>query len=160
MANNNENILDKARTAGLARPQAGMSVPDGYFEAFADRMSSLLPERPELLVADTPSPQRSFWTAVRPYVYMAAMFAGVWCMLHIFHSLSGKGELAPMDSNPVLASALATDDLVYDYVLTDVSARDVVDQFMDDGLIDEDFDMDEFSQDLAVDADTNQILPQ
>ncbi|MEZ3577260.1 MAG: hypothetical protein K1W01_07175 [Muribaculaceae bacterium] len=160
MANNNENILDKARTAGLARPQAGMSVPDGYFEAFADRMTSRLPERPELLVADTPSPQRSFWTAVRPYVYMAAMFAGVWCMLHIFHSLSGKGELAPMDSNPVLASALATDDLVYDYVLTDVSARDVVDQFMDDGLIDEDFDMDEFSQDLAVDADTNQILPQ
>lgn len=160
MANNNENILDKARTAGLARPQAGMSVPDGYFEAFADRMTSRLPERPELLVADTPSPQRSFWTAVRPYVYMAAMFAGVWCMLHIFHSLSGKGELAPMDSNPVLASALATDDLVYDYVLTDVSARDVVDQFMDDGLIDEDFDMDEFSQDLTVDADTNQILPQ
>ena len=160
MANNNENILDKARTAGLARPQAGMSVPDGYFEAFADRMTSRLPERPELLVADTPSPQRSFWTAVRPYVYMAAMFAGVWCMLHIFHSLSGKGELAPMDSNPVLASALATDDLVYDYVLTDVSARDVVDQFMDDGLIDEDFDMDEFSQDLVVDADTNQILPQ
>lgn len=160
MANNNEKILDKARTAGLARPQAGMSVPDGYFEAFADRMTSRLPERPELLVADTPSPQRSFWTAVRPYVYMAAMFAGVWCMLHIFHSLSGKGELAPMDSNPVLASALATDDLVYDYVLTDVSARDVVDQFMDDGLIDEDFDMDEFSQDLAVDADTNQILPQ
>ena len=160
MANNNENILDKARTAGLARPQAGMSVPDGYFEAFADRMTSRLPERPELLVADTPSPQRSFWTAVRPYVYMAAMFAGVWCMLHIFHSLSGKGELAPLDSNPVLASALATDDLVYDYVLTDVSARDVVDQFMDDGLIDEDFDMDEFSQDLAVDADTNQILPQ
>lgn len=160
MANNNENILDKARTAGLARPQAGMSVPEGYFEAFADRMTSRLPERPELLVADTPSPQRSFWTAVRPYVYMAAMFAGVWCMLHIFHSLSGKGELAPMDSNPVLASALATDDLVYDYVLTDVSARDVVDQFMDDGLIDEDFDMDEFSQDLAVDADTNQILPQ
>lgn len=160
MANNNENILDKARTAGLARPQAGMSVPEGYFEAFADRMTSRLPERPELLVADTPSPQRSFWTSVRPYVYMAAMFAGVWCMLHIFHSLSGKGELAPMDSNPVLASALATDDLVYDYVLTDVSARDVVDQFMDDGLIDEDFDMDEFSQDLAVDADTNQILPQ
>lgn len=160
MANNNENILDKARTAGLARPQAGMSVPEGYFEAFADRMTSRLPERPELLVADTPSPQRSFWTAVRPYVYMAAMFAGVWCMLHIFHSLSGKGELVPMDSNPVLASALATDDLVYDYVLTDVSARDVVDQFMDDGLIDEDFDMDEFSQDLAVDADTNQILPQ
>ena len=160
MANNNENILDKARTAGLARPQAGMSVPDGYFEAFADRMTSRLPERPELLVADTPSPQRSFWTAVRPYVYMAAMFAGVWCMLHIFHSLSGKGELAPMDSNPVLARALANAALVYDYVLTDVSARDVVDQFMDDGLIDEDFDMDEFSQDLAVDADTNQILPQ
>ena len=77
MANNNENILDKARTAGLARPQAGMSVPDGYFEAFADRMTSRLPERPELLVADTPSPQRSFWTAVRPYVYSTIPSSGM-----------------------------------------------------------------------------------
>lgn len=91
---------------------------------------------------------------------MAAMFAGVWCMLHVFHSITGKGELAPMDRNPVLASALATDDFVYDYVLPEVSARDVVDQFVDEGLFDESFDMSDFSEDLTAVSDSNQILPQ
>ncbi len=159
MAKNNENILDKARTAGLARPEAGMRVPEGYFEAFAERMSSVLPPRPELEESEAVAP-KGLWATVRPYVYMAAMFAGVWCMLHVFHSITGKGELAPMDRNPVLASALATDDFVYDYVLPEVSARDVVDQFVDEGLFDESFDMSDFSEDLTAVSDSNQILPQ
>lgn len=158
MANNNENILDKARQAGLARPEGGMSVPPGYFEAFADRMSSRLPQRPELQAEEKHAAPRSFWTAVRPYVYMAAMFAGIWCMLNLFHSLSGKGELKPMDSNPVLAQALATDNFLYDYVMDDVTAREVVDQMMDDGIFDEDFDMSVLSDEF-FETDSNQILP-
>lgn len=159
MANNNENILDKARTMGLARPEAGMKAPDGYFEAFAGRMSSRLPMRPELETPDqVKEPPRTLWSAVRPYVYMAAMFAGVWCMLNLFHSLSGGGELVPMDSNPVLAKAMTTDSF-YDYVIDDLSARDVVDQMVDEGLFDEDFDMSVFSEEFQ-ETDSNQILLQ
>lgn len=165
MANKDENILEIARRAGLARPDAGMSVPSGYFEAFAERMSAQLPERPELLEQQpAPTLRRSFWGAVKPYVYMAAMFAGAWCLLNLFSIAGGKGELKPMDSNPVLASALAHDDFVYDYVLPDVSTSDIVDGLITDGLITDDFDMADFSESLSSDYQSDypsdQILPQ
>jgi len=160
MAKNINNILDQAREAGLARPDGGMRVPDGYFDKFADQMSALLPDRPELQAESAENRPRSFWSAVRPYVYMAAMFAGVWCMLQMFHMMSGSNELAPMDSNPVLAQGLATDDFLYDYIVSDVTSRDIYDDMMDDGLMDDSFDMSVLSEDLLLDNETNQILPQ
>jgi len=48
MANERQNILELARKDGLAVPSAGLSVPDGYFDSFADKMAAILPERPEL----------------------------------------------------------------------------------------------------------------
>lgn len=160
MSKNRNNILDQAREAGLARPDGGMRVPEGYFDSFADRMSALLPERPELQVKTPEDRPRSFWAAVRPYVYMAAMFAGVWCMLQMFHMMSGSNELAPMDSNPVLAQGLATDDFLYDYIMSDVSSRDIFDGMVDDGLMPENFDMTALSEEQLPNNDTNQILPQ
>ena len=61
----------------------GMTVPDGYFSDFAARMAESLP------VQDWEKPQpkvmpRSVWQKVRPYIYMAAMFMGVWCMMKMF----------------------------------------------------------------------------
>ena len=35
------------------------------------------------------------WLRIRPYVYMAAMFAGVWCMGYLFKDLKTRsGEIA------------------------------------------------------------------
>ncbi len=160
MANKSENILDKARAAGLARPDGGMRVPDGYFESFAGRMSAILPDRPELESEVEPQRPRTFWAAVRPYIYMAAMFAGVWCMLQMFHTLSGKADLAPMDSNPVLAQGLLADDFLYDYVAADVSALNIYDDMMDEGFMPDDIDMAVFSDDFTAETETDQILPQ
>lgn len=58
---------------------AGFRVPEGYFEDFNARMSSSLPDV-ELTKKEAPT----LWTRIRPFVYMAAMFAGVWLMLHMF----------------------------------------------------------------------------
>ena len=46
----------------------GMTVPEGFFDDFAQRMEAALPERPEL---STPSPYipRTTWQRIRPYVY-------------------------------------------------------------------------------------------
>lgn len=50
---------------------SGMTVPDGYFADFASRMEAAIPaNRPK--IAEAP---RSFWQQVRPYAYLAAMFA-------------------------------------------------------------------------------------
>jgi hypothetical protein len=58
----------------------GMTVPDGWFDDFASRMADSLPERPALENASPAPVSRTIWERIRPYVYMAAMFAGVWCM--------------------------------------------------------------------------------
>ena len=58
----------------------GMTVPEGYFADFASKMAQALPEKnlaPE-------NRKRSTWMKIRPYAYMAAMFAGIWLMMQMF----------------------------------------------------------------------------
>lgn len=142
MDKNTPHILDIARKHGLAEPSAGLDVPEGYFEAFTDRLMASLPERPELEHPDDVEAQagpRSFWQTVRPYVYMAAMFAGVWLMLQLFTTLSGTGRLQPMDSNPVFAEALGNDAFVDEYLYNNIDSWDIVDEMVEDGSLDSDF---------------------
>lgn len=112
----------------------GMKVPDGYFADFARRMAEGLPQRPELAQMASGVPPRSLWERVRPYVYMAAMFAGVWCMLKMFTGISTGNSLTPMENNPIMAEAFSNDDFMNEYVLDDVSDRDVMDEMMQDGI--------------------------
>ncbi len=57
-------------------------VPDNYFESFIAEVEAKLPPYPA-----APKPERlSTWHRIRPYVYLAAMFCGIWCMMKIFHS--------------------------------------------------------------------------
>lgn len=63
---------------------SGFKVPENYFSDFSKKMMESLPE-PML----TPQVKPSLWVRVRPYVYMAAMFAGIWCMMRVFNDLSG-----------------------------------------------------------------------
>lgn len=68
--------------AGKGSP---FSVPDNYFETFKSNMMANLPEYPE-----KPLEQKlSVWHRIRPYVYLAAMFAGIWLMMTIFHRAGG-----------------------------------------------------------------------
>lgn len=112
----------------------GLKAPEGYFEDFARRMADSLPERPELAQMATGVPPRSMWERLRPYVYMAAMFAGVWCMLKMFTGITGTQHLTPMESNPIMAEALSSDFFMNNYVLDDISDRDIMDEMMRDGI--------------------------
>lgn len=101
--------------------RSGLEAPEGYFDDFAERMAAKLPvmewEKGEGERA--PEPPRSLWQRVRPYVYLAAMFAGIWCMLQIF-TLTGPAGPADLtiSSRPELAHALTdrsfTDEYLYD----------------------------------------------
>lgn len=112
----------------------GMTVPDGYFADFAKRMAAELPERPELAAMGVAAAPRTLWGRIRPYVYMAAMFAGVWCMLKMFTSVTGPQQLTPMESNPVMADAFGNDEFMNTYVYDEVSDRDIMDEMMEDGI--------------------------
>lgn len=111
----------------------GMTVPDGYFADFAARMAAELP-RTEFEESAHPGriiDQRTLWQKVRPYVYMAAMFAGVWCMMKMFSTFTGKNELSP---SPILAEALSNEIFVNDYIIDDMDERELMDQMIEDGF--------------------------
>ena len=57
----------------------GMRVPDGYFEGFTSRMVSQL-DNFEVVEPEKPT----VWQRVRPWLYMAAMFAGIALMVRLF----------------------------------------------------------------------------
>ncbi len=114
----------------------GMTVPDGYFADFAARMAASLEPTDFEKSADSsfvPAPRpRSLWHRVRPYAYMAAMFAGVWCMLKMFTMISDPSGIT-LESNPTLADALTNEVFVNDYIIDDVDQYDILDQMYEEG---------------------------
>lgn len=129
----------------------GMTVPEGFFEDFAAKMEAMLPERPE---AEQPRriEHRTTWQRVRPYVYMAAMFAGIWCMLKMF-TMMGPGNIdLSIDKNHILTDALSDDNFVYEYIIDDLNDSELFDEMYNDSIAVEDF----TPVDSLVDAETTQ----
>ena len=110
--------------------KSGMTVPDGYFAEFAKNMAMNLPERESQNIAPA---HRSTWQQVRPYVYLAAMFMGIWCMLKMFTLMSSDGR-QPLETNPIMAEAFGNDTFVNEYVIDDISQWDIYDEMMEDGI--------------------------
>lgn len=109
---------------------AGMTVPDGYFQAFASRMEALIDEQPQAAGAGAdaaaPAPIRpTRWQQVRAYVYMAAMFAGVWLMLNMFSFFAPMAPERELASHPVLSEALQDPD----FVAEEVEVYDIPDEY-------------------------------
>lgn len=111
----------------------GMTVPEGYFADFAARMTASLPVTEYEQSASAVRHRPTLWHRIRPYAYMAAMFAGVWCMLKMFTMLTATSDQYPQPS-AVLAEALNNDAFMSEYVLDDLNQWDLVDEMMDDGF--------------------------
>lgn len=96
------------------------SVPDGYFETVRIEIEAKLPEYPA-----KPQPvQLSLWKRVKPYAYLAAMFAGIWCMMQVFHGVSGVGSLN-LDNPPEQIAAYMSDPEISEPFTTQASISDV-----------------------------------
>lgn len=112
----------------------GLTTPAGYFELFAKKMEASLPvnEVAEKGVSAEPV-RRTWWQKSRPYIYMAAMFAGVWCMTKMF-SLMKENNGYSLDGNPVITAALSNNDFVDDYVMFSMSEYDILDELYENGI--------------------------
>ncbi len=82
---------------------AGFRVPDRYFEEVFARIEATLPDQKEIK-----APDPSLWQTVRPYLYLAAMFAGIWLMLKAFHGVANTD--LTLDNVPAEVVQLATAD--------------------------------------------------
>lgn len=78
----------------------GMKVPEGYFADFTEKMVERLPER------EIPLPEQpTLWLRIRPWVYMAAMFAGVWLMMKMFTGIFSVEKGATLDVEMTASAA-------------------------------------------------------
>lgn len=128
--NKQTDILDKiSRRDGFKMPS------DAYFDDFAKRMDSALEPRPELESARRREPM-NFWRRVRPYVYMAAMFAGIWCMLKVFTLMTNNSDAngLSIEASPALANAAQNEQFVEDYIIDDVSNWDLYNYMVEDSI--------------------------
>lgn len=82
---------------------AGFRVPDGYFEAAFSRIEASLPERKPVT-----EPRLTAWQRVKPYIYMAAMFAGIWLTMKMFYDVSQNDRIS-LDNPPQELVTLAAD---------------------------------------------------
>lgn len=123
----------------------GMKVPDGYFEDFVARMMTELPDYPE-----KPTPQElTFWQKVKPYVYMAAMFAGIWCMMKMFSIASQNAGSADLD-NPPQSVVLAVDDSeTFDYFYETMEEDEMSEFEVENAVASEYADMADFEKDFG-----------
>ncbi|MCM1354888.1 MAG: hypothetical protein NC212_00610 [Staphylococcus sp.] len=112
----------------------GMTVPDGYFEDFAKRMTASLPQREW----EKPQPKvlpRSVWQRVRPYLYLAAMFMGIWCMMKMFDLMRTDPYSISIENNPVITAALDNDHFINDYFISEgVSDYQLMDDLYETGF--------------------------
>ena len=108
--------------------QNPFSVPEGYFEGFADRIMEQLPERESREV-----PPITTWQRIKPWIYMAAMFCGLMFGLRVMmmdkpvNKEINAGNVSMTDSvqgipdeyiDPILDQAMMDDYTLYMY-LTD-----------------------------------------
>lgn len=83
--------------------EPGFKVPEGYFEELNVRIMSNLPPYPEAPC----SVDLTAWQRVKPYAYLAAMFAGIWLMMNMFHHMSMSSSSLNLDNPPEALVQLA-----------------------------------------------------
>lgn len=109
----------------------GFKVPEGYFEEFYASMPQRLPERKAV-----PAVPMSRWQRIKPYVYLAAMFMGIWCMMKMFHMMTNPdisldtppdAVVAMLDEEPITFEEMTPDYSLGDYELEEEVAGEYTD---------------------------------
>lgn len=113
----------------------GERVPDGYFDDFKQRMTSQLPEREWVSVQPARPAGRiqALWNTVRPYAYLAAMFAGIACMMNLFDLVRG-GNAEDITSSPTMLAALDNETFVSDYISSSLDEYDLYEELYEAGF--------------------------
>lgn len=125
--NEDKNILDKINR------KSGMTVPDNYFADFAEKMMQQLPEKQEPIIANPPT----LWQRVRTYVYLAAMFAGIWCMVKMVNLMGSSTPGTPASfaqSEQILAQAIEDETFIDEYCYDGVDEYSLLESMYEEGF--------------------------
>ena len=101
----------------------GMKVPENYFADFAGKMADSLPER------EIPLPEQpTLWLRVKPWIYMAAMFAGIWLMMKMFTGIFSveKGETPDVEMTASAGEERSIEDELIAHYVDDYTAYEML----------------------------------
>lgn len=115
---------------GKVNRREGMTVPEGYFDDFTAKMISSLPEKQK---AAEISERQRLWFRVRPYAYMAAMFAGIFCMMKMFDMMRSPSADLNIDNYPAVTAAIDNGVLDND-IINSVDDNEIIESLYETGL--------------------------
>lgn len=121
--------------------QNPFKVPDDYFASLDRRIMEELPSYPE---KPRYAPQRG-WQKFKPYIYLAAMFAGIWLMMKVFHNVSGMTDVN-FDNPPQAVISMIDDNDYYPVYLESSYEPDFM---LEDEVINSYDNFDDFQKDFG-----------
>ena len=126
-----KNILDKVNR------NSGMTVPENYFADFAEKMIQSLPEKKEPIITQPVTT----WQRIRPFVYLVAMFAGVWCMVKMVNLItSNPASGLSQSTEQIVAEAIQDESFIEEYCYEDFSEYTILETMYEEG-----YDVDEIT---------------
>lgn len=99
-------LLDRFGRKGLWK------VPEGYFLQMMTEVEGKLPAQPQ----EQRYVEMTRWQKLKPYVYLAAMFLGIWVMMNVFGRVMTSRELNldnPPEQYAQLMEKAVEQDAVY-----------------------------------------------
>lgn len=87
-------------------------VPEGYFAQMMTEVEGKLPAQPQ----EQRYVEMTRWQKLKPYVYLAAMFLGIWVMMNVFGRVMTSRELNldnPPEQYAQLMEKAVEQDAVY-----------------------------------------------
>ena len=119
-----KNILDKVDR------KSGMTTPDNYFADFAEKMIQSLPEKKEPIITQPVTT----WQRIRPFVYLVAMFAGVWCMVKMVNLItSNPASGLSQSTEQIVAEAIQDESFIEEYCYEDFSEYTILETMYEEG---------------------------
>lgn len=120
-----KNILDKVNR------NSGMTTPENYFANFAESMMQNLPEKEEHAIITKPV---TTWQRVRPFVYLVAMFAGIWCMVKMVNLITSNSTTG-LSTEQIVAEAIADDKFFEEYCYEDFNEYSLLETMYEEGFV-------------------------
>lgn len=88
------------------------AIPENYFADFGARLQSQLELQPDV------EPVKSN-KIIRPWMYMAAMFAGILLMVSVVTSYYNRKLIAKNENYELYVISQLNDDMLYEYYIND-----------------------------------------
>ena len=126
-------------------------VPEGYFAQMMTEVEGKLPAQPQ----EQRYVEMTRWQKLKPYVYLAAMFLGIWVMMNVFGGVMTSRELN-LDNPPEQYAQLMEKAVEQDAIYIPTSLMSAMET--EDAVLLEFTDMNEFVEAFNEAGATDQNL--